>query len=199
MLLGHCRIPAKVSILQTMPSSRPTIVAAVAVILGIVTAGCATQAADTAATPTPHAKMSVPTELVLTVDTSQVVLTISNGDRVLTFSLLQLAQLPQRSFTIMEPFTEQEHTYSGVPLQDLLTAAGISADQLIETTALNHYVYTDAARVFSDALLATAEDGAAIPIENGGPTRIVFPSGSPQAANLSAWNWGLAEISAQAT
>jgi len=59
-----------------------------------------------------------------------------------------------------------------------------------------HYTSAAAPMVESQALIATARDGAPIPYDQGGPIRIVFPDGNPLSSVLDAWNWILASIAA---
>ena len=102
-----------------------------------------------------------------------------------------------QTVTIYEPFRKTNQTFKAVALKDILTAAGISDTQFIDTLALNNYKYDDLAGKFtgSEALIATELDGKQIPIDQGGPIRIIFKDGTPQSTNLDAWNWSLMQIS----
>lgn len=66
----------------------------------------------------------------------------------------------------------------------------------IETIALNDYRYADTVGqwVDNDALLAVLRDGELIPMDQGGPIRIVFAEDSPAYELLDAWNWSLRSI-----
>lgn len=46
----------------------------------------------------------------------------------------------------------------------------------------------------SNVIIATQRDNVPIPYDQGGPTRIVFPDGTPLSSVLDAWNWSLAII-----
>jgi hypothetical protein len=113
-----------------------------------------------------------------------------------TLTLDQLAALGTRTISVDEPFVKARQTFTGVPVAAVLAAAGVPAAAELRTVALNDYRYDDSAAdlIASDALVATQRDGAAIPFDQGGPIRLVFPDGTPLAANLDAWNWSLAEI-----
>jgi DMSO/TMAO reductase YedYZ molybdopterin-dependent catalytic subunit len=50
-------------------------------------------------------------------------------------------------------------------------------------------VFTD-----SDAIIAVGQDGGDIPVDQGGPIRIVFPDGTPGSTRLEAWNWSIERI-----
>ncbi|MBU6216864.1 MAG: molybdopterin-dependent oxidoreductase [Acidobacteria bacterium] len=127
-----------------------------------------------------------------------VVLTVTGPAGSTTYTLAQLKALSGEPVEIDEPFVEQRISFTGVPMSVLLEAAGIGADARISTVALNDYSYDDVASLFtgSDAIVAVQQDGADIPIDKGGPIRIVFPDGSPAAGKKAAWNWSLSEISA---
>jgi hypothetical protein len=115
-----------------------------------------------------------------------------------TYTLSQLEAAGQlQTVTIFEPFRKQNQTFKAVALKDVLTAAGIGDGQYIDTLALNNYKYDDLAGKLtaSDALIATELDGQQIPIDQGGPIRIIFKDGTPESTNLDAWNWSLMQIS----
>lgn len=124
------------------------------------------------------------------------VLTVKGGRTPLSLTLEQLDALGTTTVALDEPFVKKRQTFSGVPLATLLNKAGIPDSATIETLALNDYHYTSAVAplVNSLALIATKRDGAPIPYDQGGPTRIVFPDGTPLSSNLDAWNWSLASI-----
>ena len=116
----------------------------------------------------------------------------------LSYTMAQLEAVGQlQTVTIYEPFRKTNQTFKAVALKDILTAAGISDTQFIDTLALNNYKYDDLAGKFtgSEALIATELDGKQIPIDQGGPIRIIFKDGTPQSTNLDAWNWSLMQIS----
>lgn len=125
----------------------------------------------------------------------EVVLTITT-DEVVDFTYAELQALSTVEITILEPFVEEEQSFTGVPLADLLAAAGVPRDARIETVALNDYAYADAAAqwIENDALLAVFRDGLPIPMDQGGPIRIVFAADSGAFELLDAWNWSLRSI-----
>lgn len=121
---------------------------------------------------------------------------VKGGSTPLSLTLDQLNALGNTSITIDEPFVKKRQTFSGVPLATILDRAGIPTTATIETVAINDYHYAGPAApmVGSQALIATARDGAPIPYDQGGPIRIVFPDGTPLSSVLDAWNWSLASI-----
>jgi hypothetical protein len=124
------------------------------------------------------------------------VLTVTGGTTPLSLTLDQLNALGSATVTIDEPFAKKRQTFSGVPLSAVLAKAGIPETATIDTVALNAYHYASAARPMMDsnAIIATTRDNAPIPYDQGGPTRIVFPDGTPLSSVLDAWNWSLATI-----
>lgn len=124
------------------------------------------------------------------------VLTVTGGRTGLALTLDQLDAMGDTTITIDEPFVKKRQTFSGTPLAVVLAKAGIPSSAAIDTVALNdyHYLSTAEPMIESQALIATKRDGAAIPYDQGGPTRLVFPDGSPLSTVLDAWNWSLASI-----
>ena len=130
---------------------------------------------------------------------NDVVLTVTGPAAKKTYTLAAISGIGAKTLTIKEPFVKRTETFSAVPLESLLTPSGISGDQKVDTVALNEYVYSASAKSLVDggALLAVSLDGNPIPIDQGGPIRIIFPDGSPGASNLDAWNWSLSSITAK--
>lgn len=169
---------------------------ALALALAVTLAGC------TAAAPSPEPVSSAETGEStyggFPIDppaADEVVLTITASESV-DFTYAELQALATVEITIFEPFIEQQQSFTGVPLADLLSTAGVPATARIETVALNDYAYADSASqwIDNDALLAVYRDGALIPMDQGGPIRIVFAEGSDAFELLDAWNWSLRSI-----
>jgi hypothetical protein len=130
-----------------------------------------------------------------TLDSSTVVLSIDDGDRT-DYTLADLATFSPIVVTIDEPFIQETVQFTGVAMADLFDDAGMSLDVTVDTVALNDYVYTDSVENFvtNRAIVAYLADGAPIPVEEGGPVRIVFAEDSPYFSELEAWNWSLRAI-----
>ena len=127
------------------------------------------------------------------------VLTVTGPTGEKTYSLEQIAALGPETVTINEPFVNKKQTFTAVPMEALLAPSGLTGSQMIDTTAINEYVYSNTAESFvsGGALLAYELDGKPIPYDQGGPVRIIFADDAPGASNLDAWNWSLSSISAQ--
>ena len=128
----------------------------------------------------------------------EVVLTVTGPAGSQTYTIGQLRDLATTTTTVDEPFVKERIEFSGVPMATLFEAAGITGDTVVDTVALNDYAFDAPASLFteSDAIIAVSQAGADIPIDKGGPIRIVIPDGTPSAGNLDAWNWSLARIEA---
>jgi hypothetical protein len=127
------------------------------------------------------------------------VLTVTGPAGENTYSLEQIAALGPQTVTINEPFVNKKQTFTAVPMEALLAPSGLTGSQMIDTTAINEYEYSNTAESFvsGGALLAYELDGNPIPYDQGGPVRIIFADDAPGASNLDAWNWSLSSISAQ--
>ena len=172
--------------------------------IAILTLIGATAAACGGSTTDPGVERSVSAAPVAP-PTGEVVLTISGddarsnvGDQV-QMDLEGLEALGVVTETIFEPFVSEEVVMTGVPLVDVLRAAGIGEDTPLVWTALDDYQvsYTLGELMADDGLLATRLDGEPIPVSSGGPIRVVFRNlDGPIGRNTNQWIWSLATIEA---
>jgi hypothetical protein len=91
----------------------------------------------------------------------------------------------------------QQHTFTGVPITDVLDYIRASpAAENAEFVALDDYKVTFpiAELRSSGAVLAVTRDGKELPVDAGGPIRLAFPEGSKLGANLDNWIWSIASI-----
>lgn len=172
-----------------------SVLVALPIVLGIVGVSCG---GDEDVTPTtevvadnPYGGIDVPPPAA-----DEKVLTIANAGEELTFSLDDLREFERVEETVFEPFVKAEITFVGVSMADLFEAAGIESSDEVITVALNDYIYTNLAEEFvgTDAFVAFEQDGGAIPMDRGGPLRIIVPNDRPLTESLEVWNWSLAEI-----
>jgi hypothetical protein len=124
------------------------------------------------------------------------VLTVRNGSAApLAFTAAELAALPRREVTALNPHDQVEHRYAGVAVRELLARAGAPlGDQLrgaaLQLVVIAHsrdgygvaYALADFDESFSSRiiLLADQEDGKPL-AETVGPFRLVAP-GDKKAA-----------------
>lgn len=126
--------------------------------------------------------------------TGEVVLDVVAGDGVEAFDLALLESLETVDATIVEPFVEEEHTFTGVPMLALLEAGGVDGAETVTLTALDDYLVSFTTEDLDDAMLATRQDGAPISIEDGGPIRIIFIGESATARNTDNWIWSIRTV-----
>ena len=119
----------------------------------------------------------------------------------LAFDLPTVERFALYEVTLYEPWTKQNTTFRGVWLQDLLAVAGVDADATrLHFVALDDYTVdlTMADIRAGGIMLATrAGDGSALPVDKGGPTRIVFLNGVKAGANADQWIWSIKAIDVQ--
>jgi hypothetical protein len=127
---------------------------------------------------------------------NEVILTITKGSRKTEFAYPRLLKLKHSTISIYEPFLKKRQTFTVIQLKTLFNFVGISGKDKVVTKALNDYIFTATASDFITAqgYLAIKRDGFAIPYDQGGPIRIIYPDGSKWSKNLDAWNWSLASI-----
>lgn len=125
----------------------------------------------------------------------EIVLTIT-GDTTLDLTYAEVIELATVDLTIDEPFVNQTQSFSGIAFADLFALAGIKPSDTVDTVALNDYHYADSAQTFLDAsaVLAVLRDGEPIPMDQGGPLRVIFADDSSYVDVLDAWNWSIRSI-----
>lgn len=108
-----------------------------------------------------------------------------------------LARLSQVQLSTYEPWVKKDLSFRGVWLADLLALAGAAPTAGVRVTALDDYaVDFTAAEIRDGGILLATSDGAGtdIPIQDGGPTRIVFQRGLRAGVNADQWIWSLRSI-----
>lgn len=121
-------------------------------------------------------------------------ISVNNGPAKLDLDLSALATLPQKTISVYEPFLKARRSYSGVLMSDLLAASGVGASaKKVHLVALDDYAVDLDVSVLNagDVLLASREEGKEIPIAEGGPIRIIFADGLPQAKITDLWIWSV--------
>jgi hypothetical protein len=122
----------------------------------------------------------------------------TNQDGALVFDQPTVEQLGVQQVKLYEPWVKKDLVFRGVWLQDLLAVAGVAPGATrVHITALDDYAVdlTVADIKAGGIMLATrAGDGSAIPIDEGGPTRIVFMDNVKAGANADQWVWSIKSI-----
>jgi hypothetical protein len=125
-------------------------------------------------------------------------ITTANQRSTLVFDRPTLERLGVHQVRLYEPWTKENLDFRGVWLQDLVNVAGVQPG----ATKLHLIALDDFAVDLSLAdirtggiMIATSTgDGSAIPIDKGGPTRIVFLNGVKAGVNPDQWLWSIKTI-----
>lgn len=192
-----------------------TAIAVIAVLAGALTAGCGQAPAGSPSRPL-AASVAAATPTAATVaplaagdgavpkPTGPVVLTLTglvgatNGDRSLRFDAAGLDRIGLQTVEVYEPWVKQNLTFQGIWLADLMKVA--RPDQtarMLRVTALDDYqIDLTTADVRAGGIFVATKrgDGTPIPVEDGGPTRIVFVGGVASGKRLDQWIWSLKTI-----
>jgi hypothetical protein len=122
----------------------------------------------------------------------------ANKGRALVFDQRTLERLGVVQVRLYEPWAKKTLEFRGVWLKDLLAVAALHPDAArLHMTALDDYqVDLTMAEVRAGGILVgtQAGDGSSIPIDKGGPARILFLDGVPAGANPDQWIWSLKTI-----
>jgi len=128
-------------------------------------------------------------------------ITATNQTGGLALDLPTVERLAIHQVRLYEPWTKQDTDFRGVWLQDLLALAGVKSDAAkLHIVALDDYTVdlTMADIRAGGIMLATrAGDGSTLPVDKGGPTRIVFLNGVKAGANADQWIWSIKAIDVQ--
>ena len=149
-----------------------------------------------AASLTPGKRVPAPAGKAVLTLTGKITATNKGGALVLDQPTIEKMGVEQ--VRLYEPWTKQTMDFRGVWLEDLLAVAGVRP----EATTLHLVALDDYSADFAMAdvkaggiMLATrAGDGSAIPVSQGGPTRIVFMDGVAAGADPNEWVWSLKSI-----
>ncbi|HEX6675017.1 MAG TPA: molybdopterin-dependent oxidoreductase [Actinomycetes bacterium] len=112
----------------------------------------------------------------------------------LAFDQKTLDAMATSTATLFEPFVKRDIRFTGIPMSDLLTRAGVAPTaKTVHMHALDDYKveFKVSDLMAPGVLLATKADGAAIPIGKGGPIRLVFPPDSAAGKNKDVWIWSI--------
>lgn len=185
--------------METLKRTRPIAFVAVAAAFATLVA-CASDPATPSA-----ANVSSPTARPTAVPppTGDPVLRISgaisnrNEGEELVFDLKALEVLPSTTLNVYEPFLKKRVTFTGFDMRHLLATAGVVSEaRAAHFTALDDYqVDLDIDLLQRGGILmATKDSGAPIPVDAGGPIRIIFPDGHATGENDDLWIWSVRAI-----
>jgi hypothetical protein len=145
---------------------------------------------------TPGETIAKPAGKVLFTVTGKISVTNLGSSLALDRSTVEKLGIVQAE--MYEPWTKKQATFRGVWLKDLVAVARPPADATsLHIVALDDYAVDVAlsdVRAGGVMLATGTQDGTAIPIDEGGPTRIVFLDGVDAGANPDQWVWSIKEI-----
>ena len=122
----------------------------------------------------------------------------TNGDGTLRLDQAQLDRLGLLAMDVNDPWAKQRIGLQGVWLRDLVgLARPDGAATSLHMTALDDYqIDLSLADVRSQSIfLATRTgDGAALPVDEGGPTRVVFSDDLASRFSPDMWIWNIETI-----
>jgi hypothetical protein len=169
---------------------RPIRISTLILIIALSMTNCSTSFAAKSANPYGAAAIDPPAA-------NEVILTLSSKNAMKRYRFEDLLKFKSSTLTIHEPFVKKNQSFTVIPLKTLFTAVGIAGSDTVQTKALNDYIYSNSAKAFLAAggYLAIKRDGQAIPYDQGGPIRIIFPNTSKWSIFLDPWNWSLMSIS----
>lgn len=167
-----------------------------------LTAVCALTACSTPQDPVTEVRAgSIRTLADLGAPTDEdVVLTLTwDGADPVRLTLDQIEAMRTVSVEIHEPFLDRTVEFEGVALGELLELTGMPDEvTVLHTVALNEYAVDIPVPAATDpaAILATRADGERIPVDAGGPTRVVLTDDHPDVRDESLWIWSIATVAA---
>ena len=179
-------------------------VALVVVATAVVALGCGT--AESVAAPAPSVVKAPDADATAVPDAPEgkALLTITgrraapHGDGTLSLDQAQLDRLGLLAIDVNDPWAKQRIGVQGVWLRDLVALARPDTGATsLHLTALDDYqIDLGLADVRNQSIfLATRTgDGAALPVEEGGPTRVVFTDDLAAKYSPDLWIWNIQTI-----
>jgi hypothetical protein len=122
----------------------------------------------------------------------------TNTEGALALDLATVERLGLVSFKLYEPFQKRRMGFQGVPFGRVLElSAPQPGTQDVHMVALDDYtadLKLAAARNEGVMLATRSGDGSLLPVDDGGPIRIVFLDGTPGGDKDESWIWSLATL-----
>jgi hypothetical protein len=121
----------------------------------------------------------------------------STGHEPLNVDFNTLDALATKTYSVVEPFEHKTIAFKGVDLGAVLHAAGVpDTATSVHLGALDDYqIDIPMADIRKGGIiLAVRADGALIPVDHGGPSRVVYLDGVAAGANPDQWIWSINHI-----
>jgi hypothetical protein len=146
--------------------------------------------------PDPSAVPAAPQGKALLTITGRIGAT--NDDGVLRLDRAELDRLGLLAMSVNDPWAKQRIDLQGVWLRDLVDLARPDTGATtLHVSALDDYqVDLDLADVRGQPILLATRtgDGGDLPVESGGPTRVVFADDLAQRYSPDLWIWNIEKI-----
>lgn len=124
--------------------------------------------------------------------------TAGGAEAPLRLDLASLRALPQEKATIYEPFEKKRVTFTVVRMEDLVASLKpVDGAKTVHLVALDDFEVdiTMAEIKAGGVLLAIADgEGKDIPVDAGGPARVIFRDGVKSGSNPDQWIWSVSEV-----
>jgi len=167
---------------------------------GLALSACGTEPPNALAHDTTAADPTTPlpaptgeTEIVITGD-----LALPNVEDRGEVNLALFDQFGSVAISVDDPFERRTLNFQAVPADTFLGAFGIAPDAAITWSALDNYEVslTRSQLANEGAYIAfRTGDGAPLPINEGGPARIVFPDPSGEiGSEPNLWIWSISRL-----
>jgi hypothetical protein len=125
-------------------------------------------------------------------------ITRGNKAGALALDVATIEKLGVKQIGVYEPWVKQHLDFRGVWLSDLLAVAGVAPGATtVHVVAHDDYAVDlpiSAVKPGAVMLATRTGDGSAIPVDNGGPTRVIFGDGVAAGSNPDQWIWSLKTI-----
>ena len=150
------------------------------------------------ATLTTGEVIPVPSEEIILTVTGNVGTSNEADHIIMDIPTIEAAGLVE--YTVMDPFKEEEVTYTGPLMSDLLDLWQIAEDaETLEMTALNDYRVNVPIELIRDypIIFALQADGAYMPVSDKGPAMLVLPYDDYDFERPSSdayWIWQIKSI-----
>jgi len=121
-----------------------------------------------------------------------------NSTAGLTLDPALLDELGVVRVEVYDPWAKGRLSFRGVWLADLLNVAGVKpAASGVHMTALDDYeVDLTMDEIHAGGIFVATKngDGSKLPVDKGGPVRLIFRDGTASGENPDQWIWSLASI-----
>lgn len=138
-----------------------------------------------------------------TVGVAQEILSVTNGDDTVTYTLDELLALPQEIVVTTNDYVDEVTTFQGPSLRSVLEAADIEQDGRLKMIAINDFASSaPAADAYKyNVILAVLRDGEEMSIRDKGPIWVIYPMDDHAELRDDMYNgrlvWQLKSITAE--